>query len=154
MVSGASVGINTLSPQTNLDVSGSVRFSSYAGATIRNLTVDASGYISTATATTNSGYWMPNGTGIYYTGGNVGIGVTNPTAKLQVNGNVQAVACNTFSDERLKKDITPLSHSLQSILALNPVSFTWKDSGKGTYGFIAQDVEKIFPELVETAGTN
>jgi hypothetical protein len=34
----------------------------------------------------NAGQWITNGTSIYYNAGNVGIGITNPTAKLQVSG--------------------------------------------------------------------
>jgi hypothetical protein len=33
-----------------------------------------------------SSYWATNGTDIYYTGGNVGIGIINPTARLDVRG--------------------------------------------------------------------
>ena len=37
---------------------------------------------------------------------------------------------------------------------INPVSFTWKKSKKKSYGLIAQELEKILPELVEsTDGT-
>ncbi|MDR2541334.1 MAG: hypothetical protein LBD11_06315 [Candidatus Peribacteria bacterium] len=43
------------------------------------------------TPTTNTGgIWDKNGSNIYYNAGNVGIGINNPTAKLQVNGNVIA----------------------------------------------------------------
>ena len=63
---------------------------------------------------------------------------------------------HTHSDVRLKKNITPLSSSLDKILCLNPVSFDWnKDisSYVGLYrindiGLIAQEVEKIVPEVV------
>ncbi|MHB1163491.1 MAG: beta strand repeat-containing protein [Minisyncoccota bacterium] len=58
------------------------------------------------------------------------------------------------SDHRLKTAITPLeaSSSLAAILNLNPVSYTRIDQpGQGTnLGFIAQDVQQIFPELVST----
>ncbi len=51
------------------------------------------------------------------------------------------------SDKRLKKNIKPIEH--KGIEKLKPVSFEWKQSGKGVfYGFIAQDVQKHYPELV------
>lgn len=55
------------------------------------------------------------------------------------------------SDKRLKQDIAPIKSSLQKVLALQPVTWYWKsDTKKQTlqYGFIAQEVEKIFPEMV------
>ena len=46
--------------------------------------------------------------------------------------------------------------ALEVISNLNPVSFNWKDSekyGSGTkYGFIAQDVEAVVPEIVRQEG--
>jgi hypothetical protein len=59
------------------------------------------------------------------------------------------------SDQRLKMNIQSLnaSSSLSAIEALNPVTFNWIDPNKGStlqLGFIAQDVQKIFPNLVST----
>jgi hypothetical protein len=62
--------------------------------------------------------------------------------------NVQFV---TSSDERLKENIQPITGSLDKILALNPVSFDWKENGEHREaGFIAQEVEKVLPEYVNT----
>jgi len=55
------------------------------------------------------------------------------------------------SDERLKDEITNLSFGLQEILALRPVSYKWKNDrvSQGTqYGFIAQEVQPVMPDLV------
>jgi hypothetical protein len=64
-----------------------------------------------------------------------------------------ATAC-AGSDIALKENITPLDGSLSKILNLSPVSFDWIDkSSRGAnreIGFIAQDMEKIFPEVVRT----
>lgn len=61
------------------------------------------------------------------------------------------------SDERYKKDIHPLTASLDKIMKLKGVSYQWKDAGsnrgfrQGTHiGLIAQNVENILPELVLT----
>ena len=54
------------------------------------------------------------------------------------------------SDERLKKNIKPIDHALDKVEALNGVSFNWKKDGKKSIGVIAQNVEKVFPELVNT----
>lgn len=55
------------------------------------------------------------------------------------------------SDYTLKKDILDLPTALDKVLTLRPVSWNWKDATldeQPEYGFIAQEVEKIFPELV------
>jgi hypothetical protein len=54
------------------------------------------------------------------------------------------------SDRSLKKDITPLPSSLEKIIKLQGYSFTWKSNDKKDIGVIAQEVEKIYPELVFT----
>jgi len=56
------------------------------------------------------------------------------------------------SDVRLKENIVDLSNSLDKVLKLRSVNFTWKsDPGLGMrVGFIAQEMEQIFPELVFT----
>ena len=52
------------------------------------------------------------------------------------------------SDRNLKTNIEPLQNSLSKVLQLQGVSFDWKTTGRSDYGLIAQDVEKVFPELV------
>lgn len=55
------------------------------------------------------------------------------------------------SDITLKKDIANLPVGLDQVLELRPVVWRWKDATVGKdqeYGFIAQEVEKIMPELV------
>ena len=42
----------------------------------------------------------------------------------------------------------PLKDSLNKILKLQGVSFNWRDTGEPSIGLIAQDVEKVFPEVV------
>lgn len=59
------------------------------------------------------------------------------------------------SDERLKKDIKSLNDmdAIEKIKQLRPVSYYWKDPKLGNalhFGFIAQEVEKVFPNLVAT----
>ncbi len=82
--------------------------------------------------------------------GNVGIGTTTPGEKLEVNGNVKAAAFYYGSDKSLKTNIKPFDKSLQKILNLEPVYFDYKENNQHSLGFIAQDVEKQFPELVTT----
>jgi hypothetical protein len=74
-----------------------------------------------------------------------------------VAGNVRASAFYYLSDISLKENIQPLTDSLDKILNLSGVEFNFKDDAakKKTIGLIAQDVEKILPEIVvksETTG--
>src|SRR5690606_8718047 len=81
--------------------------------------------------------------------GNVGIGTTNPTQKLHVNGNVLADAYLYTSDKNLKQNIEDIK-GLEMILALRGVHFEWKKSGDPEFGLIAQEVEAVAPDLVVT----
>jgi hypothetical protein len=63
------------------------------------------------------------------------------------------IECNNFtgvSDERLKKNIVDLKNVGKDLEKLKTVEFDWKSTGEADIGFIAQDVEKIFPTLVKT----
>ncbi|AFY01394.1 cell wall surface anchor family protein [Bdellovibrio bacteriovorus str. Tiberius] len=87
--------------------------------------------------------------------GNVGIGTTTPGYKLDVNGTLRGFGITDSSDIRLKRDIASLSSSeaLQRVLQIQGVSYNWKNPEHGKrpqLGFIAQELEKIYPELVET----
>lgn len=69
---------------------------------------------------------------------------------MRVNGTVIATAVNQLSDRVLKTNITPLSSPLTRVLSLSGYSFTWKSTGKKDIGLIAQEVEKVYPDLVST----
>ncbi|AEP10670.1 tail fiber domain-containing protein [Micavibrio aeruginosavorus] len=63
------------------------------------------------------------------------------------------VQWTSTSDARLKKNIEPLKneYGLDAIMQLKPVTYNWKekpDDSRKSLGFIAQDVEKIIPEIV------
>ena len=61
----------------------------------------------------------------------------------------------TPSDERLKENVTSLTNSLSKVQQLRGVNFTWINQDRGTgnnIGFIAQEVEEVFPEVVGDGG--
>ncbi len=89
------------------------------------------------------------------TSGNVGIGTTAPTYTLQVGTagdgtSAIANAWNTFSDIRWKENIEKIDSqaALETVLNLRGVKFEWKESGKPSIGFIAQEVKDVIPEIV------
>jgi prepilin-type N-terminal cleavage/methylation domain-containing protein len=65
-------------------------------------------------------------------------------------GNVTIRTHGTLSDRRLKTDIHPLQkYGVETVMALQPASFKLKDfDDKTRLGFIAQDMQKVIPELV------
>lgn len=81
--------------------------------------------------------------------------VTN-SSDVSVGGTLTAQYCVSRSDERFKKNITPIKSSLQKIKMLDGVSYNWKKeylknesfSKKTDIGLIAQNVESVLPELV------
>ncbi|AYM10837.1 tail fiber domain-containing protein [Agrobacterium tumefaciens] len=75
---------------------------------------------------------------------------------LDVQGYVMASSFHQTSDIRLKKHVRDISYGLADIKKLRPVSYQWKeqvtDAQKGTQiGLIAQEVEKVIPEVVTTS---
>jgi hypothetical protein len=73
---------------------------------------------------------------------------------MTVAGDIEySGAARDISDRRLKKEIAALpANMLDKIMLMKPVSFHMRERDAGKeLGFIAQDVEQLFPELVATA---
>jgi len=56
-----------------------------------------------------------------------------------------------FSDERLKSDITTIPDALSKVSEMRGVHYVRNETGKNSSGVIAQELQKIAPELVLTA---
>jgi len=103
--------------------------------------------------------------------GNVGIGTAAPSSKLEVCGNTRIIGTLNVSstvtsssgitcpsDIRYKKNITAIENPVQKLMLVNGVNYYWKTNefpdmnfnDKLQTGFIAQDLEKVFPEMVFT----
>ncbi|MDA0767878.1 MAG: tail fiber domain-containing protein [Verrucomicrobia bacterium] len=73
------------------------------------------------------------------------------TNDVEVQGGVTAQAFIQQSTRRLKDNIKPLENALELIQQLQGVRYDWKpeNGGQADIGFIAEEVGKIFPEVVE-----
>lgn len=88
--------------------------------------------------------------------GFIGMGISNPTVRLQVNGDIIANSIAGSSDLRFKSNIKPVENALAKVKSLRGVYFNWNQKAfpeknfndKTELGFIAQEVEKVLPEVV------
>jgi hypothetical protein len=104
-----------------------------------------------ATATTASAKLYVNGTaafGSVYVA-SLGTGTVYSNAGTLTNTNP--------SDFRLKNTINPLTYGLNEVLQLNPKTFYYNDDvtkARLKYGFIAQEVKEVMPDLVRKLGAD
>jgi len=152
------------------------------GATSIGISTIAASYASTALGRYNAGEgettnWIPtdpifeigNGTSksqrsnamTVLKNGSVGIGTNHPVYLLQVGlpgdgTEARANAWNLLSDERLKEDLMELANPLEIINKINGYYFYWKTGNNESrqVGFMAQEVMKVFPEVVSEGKDN
>jgi hypothetical protein len=99
--------------------------------------------------TTNTGDITGVTAGTNLNGGGSSGGVTlNLDSTITVT-TVNAGTVNTTSDERAKEDITPITGALNKVQQLGGYSFTLKATDEKSSGVIAQEVQKVMPELVQ-----
>ncbi|MFQ5606189.1 MAG: tail fiber domain-containing protein [bacterium] len=149
------VGIGTITPEANLHVRHSDSGETADGVT--GLYVENSGALNsfyvfqTATEGGGKSFSITNA-------GNVGIGTTSPQHRLDVNGDIGSGGVVYHSDIRWKKNIQQITNALNKATNLRGVEFEWRreefkernfTEGR-KLGFIAQEVEKIAPEVVGT----
>ena len=76
----------------------------------------------------------------------------NDGNNLTASGTITANSFIYSSDVRLKDNIKVLDNALEKVNSLEGVSFNWQENGQAEIGLIAQEVEKVLPELVVTDG--
>ena len=100
-------------------------------------------------ATSSSGITVTGN--VSATNGNFGGSIT------AVNGNfsgiVTATDINSASDINLKTNVREIENPLNKVLQIRGVNFDWKESGRTSAGVIAQEVEKVLPELISGDAT-
>ena len=161
----ANVGIGTTSPSGTLGVNASgTGWAGYFSGSAKGIYGQSSAGNAVEGISTGGygGYFVGNGGA--YAKNNLGyyvwLAMPGNAWSVYANGNIFSAgtvqaAVFSNSDIRLKTAVRDLPHeaSLPALMKLRPVSFRWKDAKKNAeqgqqMGFIAQEVEKIFPNLV------
>jgi len=149
---GGNVGIGTTTPAEKLDINGNIRIpnnSSFVGASGSG---DNFAY--------NNGTF--NGNLPRYSISWVNIGSTAEAVLSSVGGiklligaantgaYVDGTGVHSYSDVRLKHNVVPMSNMLEKVLQMQGVTFNLNANNQASFGFIAQDLEKVFPLAVNT----
>jgi len=148
------LGIGTESPGTALEVWGDSRFGDWdQPATITGADLQVHNLSGTGKAFLVTHYGFPSSTAfVIEGGGDVGIGIENPTHLLDVGGSgayCDGGAWVNGSSRAFKENISELTEdqAMEVLTDLEPTSFTYKTDSEEVYlGFIAEDV----PDLVAT----
>jgi hypothetical protein len=145
--SGAVNGVITWNPAMTLDASGNLLVGKTAvGSTTVGFQIEpAGGAVSTRSESTDATItWYAYSTGAAAARFYVGMGGT----VFATNTTISAI-----SDARFKENVQDIDVGLGAILALKPRKFDWKEGKgkniKGDRGFIAQEFEQVFPQLVD-----
>jgi acyl-[acyl carrier protein]--UDP-N-acetylglucosamine O-acyltransferase len=149
----SNLGVGTSNPQNTVDIVGSAQvtgtFVTVGSCIIRK---GQSNNVVTSTV----GWSTASDGGSIYTLSNVGIGTNNPTYPLHVmshSNNVSIFAqygVTQFSDFRIKENLKPITNALDKVNNITGYTFNRLDGGDNSRfaGVIAQEVEKVLPEVV------
>ena len=118
--SPSSLTTGHLSSSACLSVDGDAQFS-------RNLALSGSAAFAGASIDTDFGLVLPNSA---------------------TTGRVKAYALVTYSSKKLKTNIKNIQSPVEKIMALRGVTYNWENSGVQDIGMIAEEVQKVFPEVV------
>lgn len=166
--STGNIGIGINSPTQKLDIRGNLQVKNTSGSV--KMYIDGSSgnselqfkesgaYAGAMGYNTSSNYlYLYQGGNVVLKNGNLGIGTTNPLYRLQVGNSgdgstARANAWNTFSDKNLKKDFRKIEKPLAILNEISGYYYYWREGGDKSrqVGVIAQEVEKVLPEIVST----
>ncbi len=151
---GGAVGIGVTTPNSNtlLDVAGKVLIKTSNGVSDLYLgNYSTAKYVRFHTNNTDTYFDMNCGNVLWRQGSGVRFEHDMTAGTFTASGDV--IAYGSPSDKRLKENIKPIESALDKAMKLQGVTFDWKESDslldiKEDIGFIAQDVQKVVPELV------
>jgi len=148
-LTGTATTANNVSSTININTSGIITASSFTGnltgtattATTAN-NVSSTININTSGIITASSF-VGNLTGTATTANNV-----SSTIDINTSGIITATDFDSLSDFNLKTNIHQIEDSLSKVIQIRGVTFDWKETNRSSAGVIAQEVEKVLPELV------
>lgn len=159
VVKAAGVGMGTATPARQLHMSGSNAVfrmdRSTDTAAFMIVRTNASNtplksfVVGVNAAGANDGEFVINDLGSQVGGAGTRRMTINNSGNAVFTGTVSAVAYSSTSSARYKKNVETLTKASQAVEKLRGVRFDWKDNGKQSIGLIAEEVAKVFPELVE-----
>jgi hypothetical protein len=65
-----------------------------------------------------------------------------------INGNGAGISYTSASDYRLKENVAPMTGALAKVAQLKPCTYIWKCDGSDGQGFIAHELQEVFPDAV------
>ncbi len=162
------MGIGFVNPQHKLDVEGDAQLKSttgnvelfmdgHSGNSEIEFQVDGGFAGSVGYNADNDYLYFYEGGNVVVKNGNLGIGTTTPGYRLQVGNSgdgstARANAWQTFSDRSLKRDLSLIDDPIHKIEQVSGYYYYWKDGDDKSRqtGVIAQEVEEVLPEIVQT----
>jgi hypothetical protein len=145
----SSVGTQTaLFSESGLNVTGNVTATNYYGNGANLTGISAGLSVSDDTSTNATRYILFDDA----TSGTISA-INVSSSKLTFNpstGTLSATQFTSTSDERVKTNIRPITNALDITEQLSGVRFNWKENNISSLGLIAQEVEKVLPEVVNT----
>jgi hypothetical protein len=160
------LGIGTTTPGAKLEVNGAVRFPSVgtsgiiglgASGALSSVTIGSGLSLTAGTLTASASVSVSDDTATNATYYPVFSTTTSGAPTLKVSstklqfipstGTLYATIFQSLSDKSLKTNVESIVDPY-AVLELEGVKYDWVDGSGTQYGFIAQDVEKIIPELV------
>ena len=148
---GGNVGIGLTNPNSTLEVDGTINFNASGDRGFICNPGQGTFSLGDIDEVGGGAYITTNNTNIDYYAAGVITGRLEDDGTLTVTGDM--VAYGSPSDKRLKENIKPIESALDKAMKLQGVTFDWKENDsildiKEDIGFIAQDVQKVVPELV------
>jgi len=134
------VGVGTSSPESTLHSSGG----SWCNAEFHSKHNSTNGILTWRNATTSYCSISSNATNP----ASIRLGTCNASFVPNAYCPVYGGAYSNASDERLKRDIVDIEYGLETVMQMKPRSFTWRQDGKRSIGFIAQELNTVLPEPV------
>ena len=149
--SSGNLGIGTTNPTSKLQVQGDVYVS---GVTTVGFLTATNAYVGVATVgfITATNAYVGVATVGFITATNAYVGVATvgflTATNIFVSGVTTSTDFDSLSDFNLKTNIQQIEDSLAKVIQIRGVTFNWKETNRSSAGVIAQEVEKVLPELV------